>query len=214
MDCTVHGILQATILEWVAFPFSRGSSQPRDRTQVSRIAGGFFTSSATREAWLQASQGYKSFKWLFLVPWLYPPWVYSHLDQAVFARDCQKVDPGRRQVLCCHAAKQYIRISHWLATSGHLQRQQCLYDFRKLVGFPQGGGRWAEALGLPSLWGALRPSLFTQHLSVPVYPAPPRDAFLFLENRSLPKKTGFLGWFSRSLMMPSIHVLLCSLQSH
>ena len=41
---TIHGILQARILEWVAFPFSRGSSQPRDRTQVSHIAGGFFTS--------------------------------------------------------------------------------------------------------------------------------------------------------------------------
>ena len=41
---TVHGILQARILEWVAFAFSRGSSQPRDQTQVSRIAGGFFTS--------------------------------------------------------------------------------------------------------------------------------------------------------------------------
>ena len=44
MDYTVHGILQARILEWVADPFSRGSSQPRDRTQVSHIAGGFFTS--------------------------------------------------------------------------------------------------------------------------------------------------------------------------
>ena len=43
MDPTVHGILQARILEWVAFPFSRESSQPRDRTQVSCIAGGFFT---------------------------------------------------------------------------------------------------------------------------------------------------------------------------
>ena len=42
MDYRVHGILQARILEWVAFPFSRGSSQPRDWTQVSRIAGGFF----------------------------------------------------------------------------------------------------------------------------------------------------------------------------
>ena len=40
----VHGILQARILEWVAFPFSRGSSQPRARTQVSHIADGFFTS--------------------------------------------------------------------------------------------------------------------------------------------------------------------------
>ena len=41
MDYKVHGILQARILEWVAIPFSRGSSQPRDRTQVSRIAGIF-----------------------------------------------------------------------------------------------------------------------------------------------------------------------------
>ena len=46
----VYGILQARILEWVAFPFSRGSSQPRCRTQVSCIAGKFFTSWATREA--------------------------------------------------------------------------------------------------------------------------------------------------------------------
>ena len=44
MEYTVHGILQARILEWVALPFSRGSSQPRDQTQVSYIAGGFFTS--------------------------------------------------------------------------------------------------------------------------------------------------------------------------
>ena len=44
MDYTLHGILQARILEWVAFSFSRGSSQPRDRTQVSRIASRFFTS--------------------------------------------------------------------------------------------------------------------------------------------------------------------------
>ena len=48
MDCnppgsSVHGILQARILEWVAIPFSRGSSQPRDWTQVSCIAGRFFT---------------------------------------------------------------------------------------------------------------------------------------------------------------------------
>ena len=50
MDYIVHGILQARTLEWVAFPFSRGSSQPRDRTQVSHIAGGFFTSLATRQA--------------------------------------------------------------------------------------------------------------------------------------------------------------------
>ena len=50
MGCTVHGILQARILEWVAFSFSKGSSQLRDWTQVSHIAGRFFTSLATREA--------------------------------------------------------------------------------------------------------------------------------------------------------------------
>ena len=38
LDYTVYGILQARLLEWVAFPFSRGSSQPRDQTQVSHIA--------------------------------------------------------------------------------------------------------------------------------------------------------------------------------
>ena len=44
-----HGILQARILEWVAVLFSKGSSQPRDQTQISHMAGRFFTSSATRE---------------------------------------------------------------------------------------------------------------------------------------------------------------------
>ena len=44
IDYTAHGLLQARILERVAFLFSRGSSQPRDRTQVSCIAGRFFTS--------------------------------------------------------------------------------------------------------------------------------------------------------------------------
>ena len=48
MDCSppgssVHGLLQARILEWIAIPFSRGSSRPRDGTQVSCIAGRFFT---------------------------------------------------------------------------------------------------------------------------------------------------------------------------
>ena len=54
-DCSlpgssVHGILQVRRLEWVAVPFSRGSSQPRDQTQISHIAGGFFTVQATRQA--------------------------------------------------------------------------------------------------------------------------------------------------------------------
>ena len=55
VDCSpssssVHGILQARILEWVAVSFSRGSSWPRDRTQVSHIAGRRFNLCTTREA--------------------------------------------------------------------------------------------------------------------------------------------------------------------
>ena len=61
MDYTVHGLLQARILEWVAFPFSQASYQPRDHTQVSHIAGRFFTSWATREALVYAKSHPKCF---------------------------------------------------------------------------------------------------------------------------------------------------------
>ena len=53
---SVHGIFQARVLEWVAISFSRGSSRPRDQTQVSRIAGRHFTLWATREAGLGSSR--------------------------------------------------------------------------------------------------------------------------------------------------------------
>ena len=61
MDCSlpgssVHGILQARILEWVAISFSRGSSRTRDRTQVSLSAGRHFTLWATREALKRQNQ--------------------------------------------------------------------------------------------------------------------------------------------------------------
>ena len=63
MDYTVHGILQVTILEWVAFLFSRGSSQPRDWTQVSCIAGRFFISWVTRDARVLCEASYNTFEW-------------------------------------------------------------------------------------------------------------------------------------------------------
>ena len=53
IDYTVHGILQDRILEWVAYPFSRGFSWPRNGTGVSCIAGRFFTNWAIREALIQ-----------------------------------------------------------------------------------------------------------------------------------------------------------------
>ena len=55
---SVHGISQARILEWVAIPFSRGSSRPWDQTQVSRIAGRFFTVWAPRKS---NSEDYRSY---------------------------------------------------------------------------------------------------------------------------------------------------------
>ena len=57
MDYMVHGILQARILEWVAIPYFRGFSHTRDRTQVSCIAGRFFTSWATHNHYSFLLQG-------------------------------------------------------------------------------------------------------------------------------------------------------------
>ena len=78
MDCSlpgspVHGILQTRILEWVAIPFSRGSSQPRDLTQLSHIAGRFFTLWAIREACLSHAEPNPT-----SLPWQQSPtWSYS-----------------------------------------------------------------------------------------------------------------------------------------
>ena len=65
MDCSlsgssVHGIFQARVLEWIAISFSRGSSQPRNRTRVSRIAGRHFTVWAIREAHIYISPSEKA----------------------------------------------------------------------------------------------------------------------------------------------------------
>ena len=85
MDCSlsgssVHGILQAKILEWVAISFCQGSSRPRDRTWVSRIAGRLFTIWVTRESQINQNSNLSSlltssvtFSFLnfgFLLPWI------------------------------------------------------------------------------------------------------------------------------------------------
>ena len=66
MDYIVHGVLQARTLKYMAVPFSRGSSQPRDWTQVSHIAGGFFTGQATGKL---KNPGVGS---LCLLQWIFP----------------------------------------------------------------------------------------------------------------------------------------------
>ena len=66
MDYTVHGILQARTLEWIAFCFSRGSPEPRDQIQVSWIAGRFLTTRATGKS---KNTGVGS---LSLLQWIFP----------------------------------------------------------------------------------------------------------------------------------------------
>ena len=88
---TVHGILQARRLEWIAFPFSRGSLQPRDWTQVSHIAGRFFTSWATRKTGLGCN---------FLLQEIFLP------------RDQTCISRIGRWVLFCWASREALHRSH------------------------------------------------------------------------------------------------------
>ena len=64
VDYTVHGILQVRILEWVAYPFSGGTSRHRNWTGVSCIAGGFFTNWAIREGTVQIWRREISLSWI------------------------------------------------------------------------------------------------------------------------------------------------------
>ena len=113
VDCnppgsSVHGILQARILKWVAVPFSRGSSQPRNRTQVSHTGGGFFTNWATRETlWIDA---------------------YNQ-EQTVLQTACP--EEGRGQQLGGEELFLKIRIFLFLALFFLIQRQYQLYMLRK-----------------------------------------------------------------------------------
>ena len=84
MDCSlpgssVHGIFQAIVVEWITISFSRGSSQPRDRTQVSRIVDRHFTIWATREVSVESSKtkSKKNFNFLsceMRLGWEWPQW--------------------------------------------------------------------------------------------------------------------------------------------
>ena len=97
MDYTVQGVLQARILEWVAFPSSRGSSQPRNWTRVSCIAGRFFTKWAMREAGLDLGcilkREEQSTYWQ-VVLWGLRLW-YKHLVAPLTEKNDSKVDVGK-----------------------------------------------------------------------------------------------------------------------
>ena len=66
MGYIVHGILQARILEWLALPFSRGSSQPRDWTQVSCTSGGFLPAEPRGKPKNTGVDSLSHFRWIFL----------------------------------------------------------------------------------------------------------------------------------------------------
>ena len=101
---SVHGILQARILEWVVILFSKGSSQPRDRTQVSCIAGRFITVLATREALWRWNQIIlpllKILPWILLctenkiqhLGWPKHPECFFHLISLVYPDHCHKLN--------------------------------------------------------------------------------------------------------------------------
>ena len=107
----VHEILQARILEWVAVPFCRGSSQPRNRTRVSPIADRFFTSWATRESPI-LNKGSQNTQWekdILFNKWFWKSWIFTCKRK--------KEDPyltPYKTILCC------------LKTRGHKTRSSDL----------------------------------------------------------------------------------------
>ena len=108
MDCSslgslANGIFQAWILEWVAIPFSKGSSRPRDRTQVSRIVSRGCTVWATREAPQFRSVQSFSRVWLFATPWTAACQAYLSITDSrssLRLTSIESVMPSSHLILC------------------------------------------------------------------------------------------------------------------
>ena len=81
-DSSVHGILQARILEWVAISFSRESSLPRNQTQVSCTAGRFFTDWATMEAYTYNTGLAKKLAFFHNYPTVNKLLIYDTIDES------------------------------------------------------------------------------------------------------------------------------------
>ena len=111
------GILQARVLEWLAVPSSKGSSQPRDRIQVSRIASGFFTIWATKEV-----QYNKVFSLLWTLEWR------SRLVQRV---NCLNIT---EDLGCNYLMKRWLEQHFWMSwsnESNHWAMVSCFGCMRK-----------------------------------------------------------------------------------
>ena len=121
MDCSppgssVHGILHARILEWLAIPFSRGSSWFRGRTQVSHIAGGFFTIWATRED-LVKLKWEKDFRAVSLVPG--PQWAQNQLWPWLWLTLAQPLPCPRHK----EESRDLVWLSQWQEQTQRRQEQ-------------------------------------------------------------------------------------------
>ena len=131
MDCSppgsfVHGETPGKNLEWVAMPFSQQSSQPRDRTQVFCIAGGFFSIWAPREAlvwWLTTLEA--SYKWNRGRSWgkremrVVVQWVWSH---SCARRECSRDLPYNTVLI---ATTLYCTWGDWLSCSAGRSHVTC-----------------------------------------------------------------------------------------
>ena len=84
MDDMAHGILQTRILEQVAFPFSRESSQPRDQTRVCYIAGGFFTEIPGKPLYIHEILVYSFLCAVFLWCWYQVPYLVVEAGKCSF----------------------------------------------------------------------------------------------------------------------------------
>ena len=152
-------ILHARILEWVAFPFSGGSSQPRDGTHISGIAGRFFTSWATRDprilewiaypfssrcSWPRNRTGVSCIAGGFFTNWAIRE---AHLgsDNSLV---CEKVGEAVLSMVGCLAAFSDVRItpSHQI---NHIWQPNTYRDFAKCPGVGQSGGAGAVVKRLP-----------------------------------------------------------------
>ena len=128
-DYTVHRIPQARILEWGAVHFSRGSSQPKDQTQVSRIAGRFFTRWATREGKLLDILQFRSVAQSC-------PTLWSHgLQHANLP--CPSPTPGACSNSCPSSRWSHSTISS--SFSSHLQSFPASASFQLSQFFASGG---------------------------------------------------------------------------
>ena len=132
---SVHGIVQVRILEWLAIPFSRGSSWPRDRTWVSHIAGRFFTIWATR------SMGAKTMTTfvIFVSQHLSPVLVHCKPSTPICWIDKKKLadDPVFRSALCLLFKKYLCLLSYRLGAGCRVAIGTiCLSFLKFLYSFP------------------------------------------------------------------------------